>query len=186
MALNGLAGIAMIENDLSQAVSLYKEAMILVEEQSEDFRLDPLLNIHLHHNLAEILPLVTNYSEQDGQPFPLRSEKDTKVHHIETLDQNAAKRQKLSKEDFSDSTASASGADHVSGITENGFHNGDQVSNNEFQLLPTSLRAACENLKQKYLSVFSSKLSVAQLEFQKLYMQVGFLHLISCLQVFYP
>ncbi|KAH7548237.1 hypothetical protein JRO89_XS14G0087300 [Xanthoceras sorbifolium] len=180
MALNGLAGIAMIEKDLAQAASLYKEAMALVEEHSEDFRLDPLLNIHLHHNLAEILPMVTNCSEQHplmGQQYSLGSEKASKVHNIEICNQNAAKRQKFSEEDNPDFMVSGNLRDHTPGILENGFH-GDLVSDNEFHVPSTSfsdasLRAACENLKQKYLSVFSSKLSVAQQEFRKLHMQVS-------------
>ncbi|KAI7996620.1 Protein NRT1/ PTR FAMILY 5.6 [Camellia lanceoleosa] len=57
VALNGLAGIAIINQDFSQAASLYREALVLAEEHSEDFRLDPLLNIHIHYNLAEIRPL---------------------------------------------------------------------------------------------------------------------------------
>ncbi|KAK4835874.1 hypothetical protein QYF36_015629 [Acer negundo] len=178
MALNGLAGIAMIEKDLSEAVSLYKEAMALVEEHSEDFRLDPLLNIHLHHNLAEILPMVTNCSEQHplkGQQYSLSSEKASKVHNIEKCDQNAAKRQKLSKQDNSDFIVSGNEPDHTC-ILENGFHC-DKVSDNEFHVSSpsfsdASLRTACENFKQKYLSVFSSKLSVTQQEFRKLYTQV--------------
>ncbi|KAH0979320.1 hypothetical protein GBA52_006497 [Prunus armeniaca] len=60
VALNGLAGIAVIEQNFTQALSLYKEALALAEEHSEDFRLDPLLNIHIYHNLAEILALATN------------------------------------------------------------------------------------------------------------------------------
>ncbi|KAL0316994.1 UNVERIFIED_CONTAM: E3 ubiquitin-protein ligase SHPRH [Sesamum angustifolium] len=56
VALNGLAGIAIIKHDFPGAVSLYKEALDLVEEHSCDFRLDPLLNIHIHYNLAEVLP----------------------------------------------------------------------------------------------------------------------------------
>lgn len=62
VALNGLAGIAIIEQDFSKAVSLYREALALAEEHSEDFRLDALLNIHIHHNLADILPLTPEYS----------------------------------------------------------------------------------------------------------------------------
>lgn len=58
VALNGIAAISILKQEFSEAVSLYKEALNITEEQAEDFRLDPLLNIHILHNLAEILPLV--------------------------------------------------------------------------------------------------------------------------------
>ena len=63
-AINGLAGIAVLKQDFAQAVSLYKEALALAEENLEDFRLDPLLNIHIHHNLAEILLLSSDNKKQ--------------------------------------------------------------------------------------------------------------------------
>lgn len=181
MALNGLAGIAMIERNLCQAVSLYKEAMLVVEEHSEDFRLDPLLNIHLHHNLAEILPMVTNCSKQfpiEGQQYAESSEKASKVHSFETCDENAAKRRKLSKTENTDFNDAGNPPDHTPDVSENGFickrdsDNECHLSSKSFH--DASLRTACENLKQKYLTVFSSKLSVAQQEFRKSYMQVHF------------
>lgn len=58
VALNGIAAIFMLKQEFSEAVSSYKEALRITEEHAEDFRLDPLLNIHILHNLAEILPLV--------------------------------------------------------------------------------------------------------------------------------
>lgn len=185
VALNGLAGIAIIEHNFCQAVSLYKEALALVEEHSEDFHLDPLLNIHIHHNLAEILPLATNYSEQlhsEGQHFSESCEKKTsKIHCIEECDQHVVKRRKVSGEDSMDFTIEAGNpTDCTTGISENGL-NGDQERDIEPHVSSSyisekSLRSVCENVKQKYLSVFSSKLSIAQQEFRKSYMQVCFLH----------
>lgn len=181
VALNGLAGIAIIEHNFCQAVSLYKEALALVEEHSEDFHLDPLLNIHIHHNLAEILPLATNYSEQlhsEGQHFSESCEKKTsKIHCIEECDQHVVKRRKVSGEDSMDFTIEAGNpTDCTTGISENGL-NGDQERDIEPHVSSSyisekSLRSVCENVKQKYLSVFSSKLSIAQQEFRKSYMQV--------------
>ncbi|XP_031278860.1 E3 ubiquitin-protein ligase SHPRH [Pistacia vera] len=179
MALNGLAGIAMIERNIFQAVSLYKEAMVVVEEHSEDFRLDPLLNIHLHHNLAEILPMVTNCSKQspiEGQQFAESSEKASKVHSIETCDENAAKRRKLNESENTDFNDAGNPEDHTPDLSENGFictrDSGNECHLSSKSFDDASLRTACENLKQKYLTVFSSKLSVAQQEFRKSYMQV--------------
>ncbi|XP_042957344.1 E3 ubiquitin-protein ligase SHPRH isoform X1 [Carya illinoinensis] len=175
VALNGLAGIAIIENKLCQAVSLYKEALALVEEHSEDFRLDPLLNIHIHHNLAEIC------SEQlhlEGQQFPGNCEKKAlTMHGIEECNQQEVKRRKVSGEDDVDFTFEADPAYCTSSISENSS-NGDQECDVEPHLSSSyiterSLRTVCEDMKQKYLSAFSSKLSIAQLEFRKSYMQVS-------------
>lgn len=64
VALNALAGIAIINQNYSQAISLYQESLALAEDHSEDFRLDPLLNIHITHNLSEILPLSSDCSQK--------------------------------------------------------------------------------------------------------------------------
>lgn len=162
-------------------MSLYKEALSLVEEHSEDFRLDPLLNIHIHHNLDEILPLVSNCSE--GQQFSGSCEKkSSKIPGIEECDQHVInKRQKVSREDNLDFPIEAGNrTDFTSGISENGL-NGDQGCDNDPHVSSSciseiSLRSTCGNIKQKYLSVFNSKLSIAQQEFRKSYMQVFFLH----------
>ncbi|KAL2926006.1 E3 ubiquitin-protein ligase SHPRH [Bienertia sinuspersici] len=63
-SLNGLAGIAIIRGELSNAASLYKEALALAEENSQDFRVDPLLNLHIHHNLAKVLKSALNSVQQ--------------------------------------------------------------------------------------------------------------------------
>lgn len=173
VALNGLAGIAIIEKKFRQAVSLYKEALALVEEHSKEFRLDPLLNIHIHHNLAEIC------SEQlhlEGQQFPPSRENALKMHGIGECNQQEVKRRKVSGEDNMDFTFEADLAYCTSGISENSS-NGDQECGIEPHLSSSyiterSLRSVCEDIQQKYLSVFSSKLSIAQVEFRKSYMQV--------------
>ncbi|KAJ6762274.1 E3 UBIQUITIN-PROTEIN LIGASE SHPRH FAMILY MEMBER [Salix koriyanagi] len=175
VALNALAGIAILEQNFPQAVSLYKEALVLSQEHSEDFRLDPLLNIHIHHNLADILALVMNHSTEvpsNGQQLNGSSEKASKLNRSETCDLNDAKKQRVSGED-SDFTIDAGNSLDIS---EN-CSIGNQKGNNDLDMSSTSfsiqyLRTACENFKQKYLSVFSSKLSIAQLDFNKSYTQV--------------
>ncbi|XWS74480.1 hypothetical protein CRYUN_Cryun01aG0001600 [Craigia yunnanensis] len=177
-ALNGLAGIAIIEEKLSQAVSLYKEALDITKEHSEDFRLDPLLSIHIRHNLAEILPMVTTSSEQlpiEIQQFSGSSEKASKVHSIEICDQSSVKRQKL--KDLENLEINAGNLPDISSdLSENGTHNDQDCSGqchmSSGTLNEQSLRIDCENLKQKYLSAFTTKLSAAQQEFRKSYMQV--------------
>ncbi|XP_050209506.1 uncharacterized protein LOC126660195 isoform X2 [Mercurialis annua] len=174
VALNAIAGIAMIENNFSQAVSLYREALSLTEEHSEDFRLDPLLNIHIHHNLADILPLVPDCSSHlslNGQQ--LHGEKASKLHTLEDCNINAVKKQKVSGEANSVFTADAG---NILFASEDNLHGGmggsdkSKVFSRSFS--EGSLRASCEELKQKYLAVFTAKLSVAQQDFKKSYMQV--------------
>lgn len=175
VALNALAGIAILEQNFPQAVSLYKEALALSQEHREDFRLDPLLNIHIHHNLADILALVMDHSTEvpsNGQQLHGNSEKASKINKSETCDLNDAKKQKVSGED-SDFTIDAGNSLELS---EN-CSVGNKKGNNNHDMSSTSfstqyLRTACENFKQKYLSVFSSKLSAAQLDFNKSYTQV--------------
>lgn len=179
----------MIKQNFSQAVSLYKEALALTEEHSGDFRLDPLLNIHIHHNLAEILSMATECSSQLSSNGPMvadcllqvhqshrSSEKSSKIHSIEKYDLNALKKQKVSGEDNSDSISDAG---NLPDLSENCF-NGDRKGYDNYEISSRFfsdefLRTTCENLKEKYLSVFSSKLFVAQQEFGKSYTQVCFL-----------
>ncbi|KAJ6855231.1 hypothetical protein NC651_040027 [Populus alba x Populus x berolinensis] len=164
VALNALAGIAKLEQ------TLYNMALALSQEHREDFRLDPLLNIHIHHNLADILALVMDHSTEvssNGQQLHGNSEKASKINKSETC----AKKQKVSGED-SDFTIDAGNSLELS---EN-CSVGNKKGNNNHDMSSTSfttqyLRTACENFKQKYLSVFSSKLSAAQLDFNKSYTQ---------------
>ncbi|XP_019079923.1 uncharacterized protein LOC100248506 isoform X2 [Vitis vinifera] len=179
VALNGLAGIAIIKQDISQAVSLYKEALALAEEHSEDFRLDPLLNLHIHHNLTEILPLPSESSHHSkGGEFPRSAEeKASKIHNVEQCDQYMAKRQKVGGEYHS----GLNGEERelpcsTSNLSEDGVNDNIEcdaephISSRLFN--DGCLRTTCENIKQKFLSLFSSKLSVAQQELKKSYMQV--------------
>lgn len=130
--MNGLAGISIIKQDFPHAVSLYKEAMDLVERHSGDFRLDPLLNIHIHHNLAEALLLTENSSQKKSI-----SDDSLSIPSI------------LLREDETSS---------------------------DFQpcisLYVQRLNIACEDHKQKFLSIFTSKLSLAQQEFRRSHEQV--------------
>ncbi|QCE00806.1 E3 ubiquitin-protein ligase SHPRH [Vigna unguiculata] len=175
IALNALAAIAAIQKDFSQATSLYGEALALAGEHAEDFRLDPLLNIHIHHNLAEILPLASNFAltlASKGKQFSENSEfKMTKRHLIVKVDSCHVKRQRISGCDYINATVPSAEPSNVS-LLEN-----DTKEDQEFDNLSASsvksLIAECEDSKQKFLSVFSSKLSAAQQEFQSSYIQVS-------------
>nr|XP_043631781.1 E3 ubiquitin-protein ligase SHPRH [Erigeron canadensis] len=153
VALNGLAGIAIIKQDFRQAISLYKEALELAEEHSEDFRVDPLLNIHIHYNLAEILPLTDNLNT--GCSGPGRCEG------------NGCKTCDVKSDDQCDIL--------------NGSNDEENIVHRPHSMLSRctsyqSLQMTCNNLKQKFLSVFNTRLAVAQLEFRKSYELVGNAH----------
>ncbi|GER46593.1 SNF2 domain-containing protein [Striga asiatica] len=166
VALNGLAGIAIIKQDFSQAVSLYKEALDLAEGHSGDFRLDPLLNIHIHHNLAEALPLTDNIFQQES------------VSNIEKLisgtcdekDNHAAKGHGVINNNSNVKIVSKNSPTSPSCLLSNGDSscNVQQHVSNCVQCL----QRACEELKHKFLSIFTSKLFAAQAEFRRIYEQV--------------
>lgn len=146
VALNGLAGIAIIEQDNDQAISLYKEALTLADENYNNFRLDPLLSIHILDNLSKLLPATTKCTPQCIN----FSKNNREKHHV---DSNRfvcyyTKRRKI--------------------------NNSDTNSSEEFLRCYSNgcLKMTCENIKKKYLSLFVSKLSVAQEEFKNSYTQV--------------
>ncbi|XP_059666858.1 uncharacterized protein LOC132312497 isoform X2 [Cornus florida] len=177
VALNGLAAIAIIKQDFSQAVSLYKEALALAEEHSEDFRLDPLLNVHIHYNLAEILPMASDYSlcsHSNGQlpeSSEVKSSRMCGIHYT-------VKRKKVTREGSSNMTIDAENLPEFTSYPPSNGLNGDKNCDDEPRILSKfssggHLSMACENLKQKFLSVFNSKLSLAGQEFRKSHEQVS-------------
>lgn len=154
---------------------LYNEALTLAEDHSEDFRVDPLLNIHIHHNLAEILLLAENFSlslpSQGMQLSGTFVAKTSKKHFIVKDDHGHVKRHKISDRDDMNSTLTSAEPSNVASILSE-----NDLNDREFDNLSASsfkyLIAKCEDSKQKYLSVFSSKLFASQQEFQNSYKQV--------------
>ncbi|KAL8539428.1 hypothetical protein ACS0TY_001155 [Phlomoides rotata] len=170
VALNGLAGISIIKQDFPHAVSLYKEAMNLVEEHSGDFRLDPLLNIHIHHNLAEALLLTENSVQKKSISGNSEKLLPGAAADVDGKDNHAIEREEMIRCNpglnvISDDSLS------VPPI----LLRKDETSS-DFQpcisLYVQRLRIACEDHKQKFLSIFTSKLSLAQQEFRRLHEQV--------------
>lgn len=152
VALNGIAAIAMLKQEFSEAVSLYKEALSITEEHAEDFRLDPLLNIHILHNLAEILPMAKSYGVKlsaSGRP-EIKIDVQDDDHH------RASKRQRINE------LESLTHDSPDSGLKKDG----------EYHEECKTLNIVCDTMKVKYLSAFNSKLSAAQQEFKKSYNQV--------------
>ncbi|XP_021758247.1 E3 ubiquitin-protein ligase SHPRH-like isoform X1 [Chenopodium quinoa] len=166
-SLNGLAGIAIIQGELSNAASFYKEALNLAEEHSEDFRVDPLLNIHIHQNLAEVLKSASNtlqlVSFCGGQLTGKIEEMPSQISVGITACLEHIKKTQNVTEDILDRPRD------TSVLNCNSSKNGSEgVKKSSIE----SLIIICEGLKQKYLSGFYSRLSQAQQEFQKSYMQV--------------
>lgn len=160
VALNGIAAIAVLKQEFSEAVSLYKEALNITEEHAEDFRLDPLLNIHILHNLAEILPIVESYRGRSGSPKTKIDVKDDDHHP-------AAKRQRIDELDSLTHVSSETAQQWESNAPDSGLK-----KDGEYHEECKTLDIVCDTLKVKYLSAFNSKLSAAQQEFRKSYNQV--------------
>lgn len=158
----------------------------MAEENNEDFRVDPLLSIHIHHNLAEILPLAMDQiqSPLKDQFYPRTCEvKASKMDDSEKSDNHIIKKQKVNgtlyvpcsdTEKIIDSPLELTGQDENAKKEENYEpHRSSSYFNDNY------LRKACEAMRQKYLAVFSSKLSIAQQEFTKSYVQVCFYVLLT-------
>lgn len=181
--MNGLAGIAIIEKKFTEAVSMYKEALEIAEEHSEEFRLDPLLNVHIHHNLVDILPQVANCLEGchiNEQQLPGIFGENSKMHSHGKRVQYVFKRRKVCKKEKIDIDA-ANLYYCASGLRDNTLNVDQKIdipkaSTNPFSY--ESLRTTCENLKGKYLSAFRLKLSAAQEDFRHLFVEV-------CILIFY-
>lgn len=162
VALNGIAAIAMLKQEFSEAVSLYKEALSITEEHAEDFRLDPLLNIHILHNLAEILPMVESHSRKFSASESPKTKRD-----VRDDDHHAVKRQRINELDSLTHDPSETAQQWESIPPDNTLKKGG-----EYHEECKTLDVVCETLKVKYLSAFNSKLSAAQQEFRKSYNQV--------------
>ncbi|XP_057541140.1 uncharacterized protein LOC130818900 isoform X2 [Amaranthus tricolor] len=163
-SLNGLAGIEIIRGELFNAITLYKEALALSEEHSEDFRLDPLLSLHIHHNLAEVLK---------SAPNRIPEKKPSQNSSITSCLDRVNKQNSNGEE----SLERAGSTDNLSRLNCISSTNGSEdVNNSEPHALHVSsvesLSNICKGIKQKYLSGFYTKLSQAQQDFQKSYMQV--------------
>lgn len=54
-AMNGLAGLHILEHRLAEAVQLYRTALQLAASNAPLIRADPLQRLHTLHNLAQLL-----------------------------------------------------------------------------------------------------------------------------------
>lgn len=151
----------------------------MAEENNKDFRIDPLLSIHIHHNVAEILPLAVDQSRSrlDDEYHPRTCEvKISRMNDSENYDNHIMKKQKVSEIQFAPCSATEKVLDDPLEPTRKDSNNTKEENYEPRQSSSyfdeDSLRKACEAMRQKYLAVFSSRLSIAQQEFTKSYVQV--------------
>ncbi|KAK4756691.1 hypothetical protein SAY87_006818 [Trapa incisa] len=178
VALNGLAALTLIENKPAEATNLYKESLYLADKHAEDFKLDPLLNIHIHHNLAEILSMSSSYKlKLEGQSSgSFEANVSWKHGLVEFETQNPLKRQKLNEGNSEGSCLAVESHDSSCGELmhsldkENDYPSKAKLESKFYDC--DSLRASCASYKQKFLAVFNSKLIVARQDFQKSHEQV--------------
>ncbi|KAH0704372.1 E3 ubiquitin-protein ligase SHPRH isoform X1 [Solanum tuberosum] len=171
VALNALAGIAIINQNYTQAVSLYQEALALAEDHFEDFRLDPLLNIHITHNLSEVLPLSSDSSQKLECACGSTRGEVSNIEDAEESDKGALFREDKVKEESLLLTNSDGPSNLMSNSLENDSVDENSVNRLNF-LSKCTMTIACKKLKEKFLSVFNLKLAGAQQEFKKSYDQV--------------
>lgn len=175
VSLNGLAGIAIIEQKNQEAISLYKEALDSARQNINDFRVDPLLNLHINHNLGELLRTSSEYLQE----CPLKIQTSVlyyKRKREETIpvdsDLCGIKRNKLSENTGSDSAADGAKTSEdiniigqASTSVELDVQNDAGCHSSSECFADGCLRKTCNTLKEKYLSVFTTKLLIAQKDF---------------------
>lgn len=178
VALNGLAGLAIIEEDNESAISLYKEALAVADENSDDYRLDPLLSLHIYHNLTELLSLTSEFS----CPHMGRHCSETNEDKMDVSGKYEQQYVKNINVDYKpNSIVEESLENHAilnsSTVNDNICVAKENGAKNE---LPSRcyaagcLRDTCENIKQKYLSAFISRLYLVQQDFRSSYKEVTF------------
>lgn len=155
----------------------------MAHENVDDFRVDPLLNLHINYNLAELLRSSSEYLQE----CPLKkqasevdlSRKRKEINIVETDTRNI-KRNKIC-------------GNGVSSLTANGLETSDEEENVIGQACTTGemdtdnvaeghsslkcfadecLKKTCKTITEKYLSVFTSRLIVAQKDFNASFAEV--------------
>jgi E3 ubiquitin-protein ligase SHPRH len=153
---------------------LYKEALDFARQNIDDFRVDPLLNLHINHNLAELLRTSSEYLQEcplKTQTSVLCYKRKRKETSPVDSDLCGIKRSKISGNSGSDLAADGTTPEDINIIgqastcveleAENdaGWHSSSEC------FADSCLRKTCNTLKEKYLSVFTTKLLIAQKDF---------------------
>ncbi|XP_037475762.1 E3 ubiquitin-protein ligase SHPRH-like isoform X1 [Triticum dicoccoides] len=182
VSLNGLAGIAIIEQKNQEAISLYKEALDLARQNFDDFRVDPLLNLHINHNLAELLRTSSEYlhecTPKIQPPVVYYRRKRKETSHADS-DLRGVKRNKISENigsvlaagspetsEYKNVVGQASISVELDAENRTGCHLSSEC------FADGCLRKKCNTLKEKYLSVFTTKLLIAQKDFSASFEEV--------------
>ncbi|KAM3372012.1 hypothetical protein ACQJBY_019085 [Aegilops geniculata] len=181
VSLNGLAGIAIIEQKNQEAISLYKEALDLARQNFDDFRVDPLLNLHINHNLAELLRTSSEYLHECKKiqpPVVYYRRKRKETSHADS-DLRGVKRNKISENagsvlaagspetsEYKNVVGQASISVELDAENRTGCHLSSEC------FADGCLRKKCNTLKEKYLSVFTTKLLIAQKDFSASFEEV--------------
>ncbi|KAH9308738.1 hypothetical protein KI387_036649 [Taxus chinensis] len=183
VALNGMAALAIIENDPSRAVSLYREALTKTEENCDDFRLDPLLNLHILHNLAEMIAVSSNPNtkgnSEGGESFTGPKDEDTTLYRSSQVGY-CTKQQKIEECIVSSSTRpSDQSSPRWDSSSMEDPRMADKCSKYDPQRQGVSrtlrdgfLTKDCDSIKEKYMLQFTTKLAAARDEFRSSYSQV--------------
>jgi E3 ubiquitin-protein ligase SHPRH len=156
-ALNGLAALLILEQDHASAVKTYREALSLMEENFEEFDVDPLQKLHVLHNLNEILETLRSSSAVDEGQL-------TKSDAVEgdLVATPPVKKQR---------------ADNMHDISGN-FHIPRTLRD---ELLQQQSR----EISSKYMSSFDAKLTAARSDYKNAHNQVFFpLNTLGCFCVF--
>ncbi|KAI5008977.1 hypothetical protein ZWY2020_010025 [Hordeum vulgare] len=180
VSLNGLAGIAIIEQKNQEAISLYKEALDLARQNFDDFCVDPLLNLHINHNLAELLRTSSEYLHECTpkiQSLGVNCTRKRKETSHADSDRCGVKRNKISENIASVLAAGSpetSECKNVAGQAsmELDAENRTGCHSSSECFADGCLRKKCNTLKEKYLSVFTTKLLIAQKDFSASFEEV--------------
>ncbi|XP_015695228.2 E3 ubiquitin-protein ligase SHPRH [Oryza brachyantha] len=184
VALNGLAGLAVIEQKNQEAISLYKEALALACENFDDFRVDPLLNLHINHNLAELLRDSSEYLQEcplKEQTFEAHGGRKRKETSPVDSDMCGIKRTKMCENSRSslmtDSPETSKEDENIDAQVcknrEMDVENDSGCHSSSVCLADSCLKKTCNSIREKYLSVFTSKLLIAQKDFSASFTEVS-------------
>jgi E3 ubiquitin-protein ligase SHPRH len=181
VALNGLAGIAIIEDDKTLAISLYKEALCLADEHHGNFGVDPLLNLHINHNLAELLRNSPEYlpkcpvieKQNCDEDAISRKRKDTNGGKF---DQQNVKRRKKKENKTNNIGIEENGTSEEANNDDGGAKclGSDVKGHSPIECYSDEcMKRTCKMIIEKHLSTFGAKLSSTQIEFRASLEQVS-------------
>jgi E3 ubiquitin-protein ligase SHPRH len=158
----------------------------LAHENINDFRVDPLLNLHINYNLAELLRISSEYLQE----CPLKNPAfevaiSRKRKEIDTVETNvlSVKRNKICENSVLSLTANGlETSEDKNTIGQTCMTRDVDVENvtgchSSFECFADDcLRKTCNTITEKYLSTFTSRLVVAQKDFNASFTEVRSLH----------